>query len=69
MSTATATPDELEPRPGPVRAAGHYLEYTVETPASEVRGARRLVIGADGETFYTRDHYQSFIRINPEDFG
>ena len=25
MSTATTTPDELEPRPGPVRAAGYYL--------------------------------------------
>ena len=53
----------------PPRPAGHYREYTVETPGSEDRGARRLVIGADGETFYTRDHYQSFIRIDPEDFG
>ena len=42
---------------------------TVETPGSDDRGARRFVIGEDGETFYTRDHYQSFISIDPEDFG
>jgi ribonuclease T1 len=52
----------------PPRAAGYYKEYTVETPGSDDRGARRLVIGAEGETFYTNDHYDSFIRIDPEDY-
>jgi ribonuclease T1 len=51
----------------PDRPAGHYREYTVETPGSQDRGARRLVIGADGATYFTRDHYDSFERIDPAD--
>jgi ribonuclease T1 len=47
----------------PQRAAGYYREYTVETPGSPDRGARRIVAGRDGELYYTRDHYRSFIRI------
>lgn len=53
----------------PEQPEGHYREYTVETPGSDDRGARRLVIGEAGETFYTRDHYESFVRIEPEDFN
>ncbi|MBM3667087.1 MAG: hypothetical protein FJW90_06325 [Actinobacteria bacterium] len=52
----------------PQQPEGHYREYTVETPGSDDRGARRLVIGESGETYYTRDHYDSFIEIDPEDF-
>ena len=52
----------------PDRPAGYYREYTVETPGSPDRGARRLVIGADGATYFTRDHYDSFVRIDPADF-
>lgn len=51
----------------PQRDRGYYREYTVITPGSDDRGARRLVIGAGGETFYTRDHYGSFVRIEPEE--
>jgi guanyl-specific ribonuclease Sa len=47
----------------PHREAGWWREYTVETPGSPDRGARRLVIGADGEVWYTRDHYASFVRL------
>lgn len=39
---------------------GYYREYTVETPGSDDRGARRFVVGANGEYFYTADHYESF---------
>ncbi len=49
----------------PQQPSGHYREYTVETPGSPDRGARRLVVGGAGETFYTRDHYRSFIQIDP----
>ena len=52
----------------PDREAGYYREYTVITPGSDDRGARRLVIGSDGDTWYTRDHYDSFVRIDPEHF-
>jgi ribonuclease T1 len=49
----------------PQRPAGHYREYTVETPGSDDRGARRIVTGADGERYYTDDHYDSFRWIAP----
>lgn len=52
----------------PDQPVGYYSEYTVETPSSADRGARRLVIGSGGETYYTSDHYVSFERIDPEDF-
>jgi ribonuclease T1 len=47
----------------PDRAQGHYREYTVITPGERTRGARRVVAGADGERYYTQDHYASFLEI------
>ncbi len=44
----------------PKRPRGYYHEYTVPTPGSPDRGARRLVTGRDGEIYYTDDHYNSF---------
>jgi ribonuclease T1 len=44
----------------PDQPYGYYHEYTVETPGSDDRGARRLVAGEAGELFYTDDHYDSF---------
>ncbi|MEU9734654.1 ribonuclease domain-containing protein [Streptomyces sp. NPDC048002] len=44
----------------PRRERGHYREYTVPTPGSRDRGARRIVTGKDGEIYYTDDHYDSF---------
>lgn len=44
----------------PDREDGYYEEYTVETPGSDDRGARRIVGGADGELYWTEDHYESF---------
>lgn len=52
----------------PDREEGYYREYTVVTPGSDDRGARRLVIGSGGDTWYTRDHYDSFVQIDPEQF-
>ena len=49
----------------PSRAAGHYREYTVPTPGEGDRGARRIVTGADGERYWTADHYASFAWIAP----
>ncbi|MFN8125395.1 MAG: ribonuclease domain-containing protein [Candidatus Nanopelagicales bacterium] len=49
----------------PAQPLGFYREYTVETPGSPDRGARRLVIGSDGVVFYTSDHYQSFREVVP----
>lgn len=47
----------------PAERRGYYREFTVETPGSPDRGARRIVTGAGGEKYYTDDHYQSFRRI------
>jgi ribonuclease T1 len=47
----------------PDEAYGYYHEYTVDTPGSSDRGARRIVTGSDGQLYWTEDHYQSFERI------
>ena len=44
----------------PDQPFGYYEEYTVETPGSDDRGARRIVAGEGGELYYTDDHYDSF---------
>ncbi|REK85966.1 guanine-specific ribonuclease N1 and T1 [Streptomyces inhibens] len=44
----------------PRQPRGHYHEYTVPTPGSPDRGARRLVTGESHETYYTDDHYRTF---------
>lgn len=45
----------------PAQSASYYHEYTVETPGSDNRGARRVVTGsAAEEDYYTADHYASF---------
>ncbi len=57
----------------PQRPRGYYSEYTVRTPGSRDRGARRIVAGkgstgdpaTSGEYYYTEDHYESFRRIRP----
>ncbi len=42
---------------------GYYAEYTVPTPGSSDRGARRIIVGDGGEFYWTADHYDSFERI------
>ena len=47
----------------PQQKQGYYREYTVETPGSDDRGARRIVGGKGGDRYYTDDHYDSFRQI------
>ena len=47
----------------PDRERGYYAEYTVDTPGSSDRGARRIVAGDRDELYWTADHYASFSRI------
>jgi guanyl-specific ribonuclease Sa len=51
----------------PPQPRGYYREYTVETPGSRDRGARRIIAGGDPpvEYFYSGDHYRSFRRFAP----
>jgi guanyl-specific ribonuclease Sa len=49
----------------PAKPQGYYREYTVPTPGSRDRGARRIVAGGDPPEvfYYTADHYRSFRRV------
>lgn len=47
----------------PGQPNGYYHEYTVITPGSSDRGARRIIAGQGGQLYYTDDHYQSFRRV------
>jgi ribonuclease T1 len=44
----------------PKHQRGYYHEFTVKTPGSRDRGARRIITGKAGEIYYTDDHYNSF---------
>jgi ribonuclease T1 len=62
--TAFGNRERLLPR----RDRGYYREYTVPTPGSRDRGARRIVCGGTPPVYpeicyYTEDHYASFRRI------
>ncbi|GAA2151832.1 hypothetical protein GCM10009760_47690 [Kitasatospora kazusensis] len=49
----------------PGESYGYYHEYTVVTPNSPTRGARRIITGSgDQEDYYTSDHYASFYLID-----
>jgi ribonuclease T1 len=47
----------------PDHPRGYYAEYTVITPGSRDRGARRIIAGDGGDFYWTEDHYDSFERI------
>ncbi|WP_194906549.1 ribonuclease domain-containing protein [Catenulispora rubra] len=47
----------------PSEPSGYYREYTVATPGAADRGARRLILGRNGELYYTPDHYKSFLWV------
>jgi ribonuclease T1 len=51
----------------PAEKRGYYREYTVTTPGSRDRGARRIVCGGPARApqacYYTADHYASFRMI------
>ena len=54
----------------PRKPRGHYREYTVPTPGSRDRGARRMVCAGEvpkepEACFYSDDHYASFRRVAP----
>jgi ribonuclease T1 len=53
----------------PNREYGYYHEYTVRTPQLTHRGTRRLITGTYPETWYTDDHYQTFVVIDPRRYS
>ena len=50
----------------PQQPHSYYHEYTVKTPGTRGRGARRIVCGPLPECYYTADHYRTFRRIREQ---
>ena len=49
----------------PVKPRGYYNEYVHPTPGINRVGPQRIVTGNGGERYYTPDHYETFINLNP----
>ena len=47
----------------PNQPAGYYKEFVHPTPGVSGPGAQRVVTGANGEAYFTADHYATFTRI------
>jgi guanyl-specific ribonuclease Sa len=60
--TQRATFQNLEGRLA-AKPSGYYRESDVWSRGSGSRGAERLVFGREGEVYYSKDHYRSFVRL------
>jgi guanyl-specific ribonuclease Sa len=49
----------------PSQPFGYYKEYVVPTTGISGLGSQRLVIGQDGDTYFTTDHYTTFTPVVP----
>jgi len=47
----------------PAKPSGYYKEYVHPTPKLGGPGPQRIIVGKDGDVWYTPDHYQTFRRI------
>ena len=47
----------------PAKPAGYYHEFVHPTPGDDGPGAQRVVMGSQGEVYYSPDHYRTFRRI------
>ncbi|MEM7054906.1 MAG: ribonuclease domain-containing protein [Pseudomonadota bacterium] len=47
----------------PRQPSGYYRKYVIRTPGIRHAGPQRLIVGRDGDLWYTPDHYQSFIAL------
>lgn len=48
----------------PRKPRNWYREYVHPTRGVNGPGPQRIILGKDGEAFYTPDHYGTFIRLN-----
>ena len=48
----------------PRKPAGYYHEFVHPTPGVGGPGPQRIVMGREGETYYTPDHYRTFQRLD-----
>jgi guanyl-specific ribonuclease Sa len=47
----------------PVRPEGYYREYVHPIPGVSGAGVQRIILGENGEIWYSPDHYRTFIRL------
>jgi ribonuclease T1 len=47
----------------PKKPKGYYHEYVVRTPGLRSVGPQRLILGENGEAYYTPDHYDTFTQV------
>lgn len=47
----------------PKQPNGYYKEYVHPTPDIPGPGPQRIIVGQNGEAYYTNDHYKTFIKI------
>ena len=50
----------------PCKPEGYYKEFVHPTPGVKGAGPQRIVTGAQGEVYYTPDHYKNFSKLNHE---
>ena len=57
-------PDRTTGKSGlPTQPMGYYKEYVNPTPNISGPGPQRVIVGKNGEAYYTSDHYKTFIKI------
>ncbi|NBB55263.1 hypothetical protein GU930_09065, partial [Pantoea vagans] len=57
-------PDRTTGKSGlPPQTTGYYKEYVHPTPNISGPGPQRVIVGQNGEAYYTNDHYKTFIKI------
>lgn len=49
----------------PQQPVGYYREYVHPTHGVDGPGVQRIVKGQGGDTYYTTDHYNTFVRVIP----
>ncbi len=47
----------------PTGPRGYYHEFVQPTPGDDGPGAQRVVIGRQGDVYYTPDHYRTFRKV------
>ena len=47
----------------PSKLSGYYREFIHPTPDDDGPGGQRVVVGREGEIYYTPDHYKTFRRV------
>ena len=49
----------------PHKPKGYYHEYVHPTTGVSGPGPQRVILGEEGEIWFTHDHYRTFKRVNP----